>query len=66
MATIVPQPPAVATILKGVLDWLDDEPSVQAAIVDDLAKMVEHCHDGKELRDLSGQIRDLRRTFEGG
>jgi len=59
MATTLATRPAVATILKGILDWLDDEPTVPAAIVDDLAKMVERC------RDLSARVRDLRLTFEG-
>jgi len=58
------RPPAVATILKGILDWLDDEPTVQALIVEDLARMIERCRDGEELRDLSLQIHDLMRTYE--
>jgi len=58
------RPPAVATILKGILDWLDDEATIQAAIVEDLARMIERCRDGEELRDLSVQIRNLMLTFE--
>jgi len=58
------RPPAVATILKGILDWLDNEPTIQAAIVEDMARMIERCHDGEELRDLSVQIRDLMLNFE--
>lgn len=57
--TALQRPPAIARILKGILDWLDDKPTLEACIVEDVARMIELCKDREELRDLSVQIREL-------
>ena len=58
------RPTAMATILKGIIDWLGDEPTIAASIVDDVAAMIAMCADGEELRDLSVQIRQLRFSYQ--
>jgi len=57
--TELQRPPAIARILRGILDWLEDRPTLEASIVEDVARMIERCEDGEELRDLSVQIREL-------
>lgn len=58
------RPAAVATVLRGIVDWLTDEPTLEAQIVEDVARMIERCDDGEELRDLAVQIRQLMFSFE--
>jgi hypothetical protein len=55
---------AVRAILRGVMDWITDEPTIEALIVEDVARMIARCDDREELRDLSVQIRDLMFDFE--
>ena len=55
---------AMALILEGIADWLMDECTVRAGIVEEVARMVEKCRDGEELRDLSVQLRDMAFGFE--
>lgn len=58
------RPKAMARLLKGIIDWLADEPTVAASIVESVAGMIEKCEDGEELRDLSVQIRQLMFSYE--
>jgi hypothetical protein len=55
---------AMATILEGIVHWLTDEPTIEAGIVEDLARMIEQCGDREELRDLSVQLREMALGFE--
>ena len=57
------RPKAVVTILKGIADWLTDEPTIEALIVEDLARAIEKCSDREELRDLSVQARAMAFSF---
>ena len=57
------RPAAVASILRGILDWITDECTLEAGIVEDVARMIERCQDREELRDLSVQIRALMWGF---
>ena len=58
------RPKAVVTILKGIADWLTDEPTIEALIVEDLARAIEKCSDREELRDLSVQVRAMAFSFQ--
>ena len=58
------RPQAVARILKGVVDWLTDEPTLEAGIVEDLARMIERCEDQEELRDLAVEVRAMMFSYE--
>ena len=55
---------AVTVLLKGIVDWLTDEPTLAASIIEDVARMIARCEDGEELRDLSVQIRQLMFRFK--
>jgi hypothetical protein len=55
---------AVKLLLRGIVDWISDEPTIAALIVEDVARMVALCEDSEDLRDLSVQIRDLMFEFE--
>jgi hypothetical protein len=57
------RPQAMATILKGIVDWLTDEPTIEAGTVEDLARAIEKCGDREELRDLSVQVRNLALSY---
>jgi len=54
---------ALMTIVKGVVDLCTGRCTVAGSIVEDLARMIERCQDGEELRDLSVQVRDLMFHF---
>lgn len=52
------RPKSIAIILKGIVDWLTDEPTVAAGIIEDLARAIEKCDDQEDLRDLSIYMRE--------
>ena len=53
------RPAAMARIVKGIMDWLTDEPTIEAGMVEELARAIEKCEDREEVRDLSVQLRDF-------
>jgi len=55
---------AVAVILKGIVDWLTDQCTIQAGIVEDLARAIGKCNDSEELRDLSVRVREMAIRYE--
>jgi hypothetical protein len=57
------KPPAVATLAKGIVNWVNDNPTTEALIVEDLGRMIERCGTRGELADLALQIRMLAFTF---
>jgi hypothetical protein len=58
------RPAAVAYILRGILDWLADKPTLAACIVEDIARAIEECGDDTEaIRHLSVVTRDLGMNF---
>jgi hypothetical protein len=55
---------AVQMLLRGILEWITDEPTITALIIEDIARMIEDCGDVEELRYLSVEIRNLMMDFE--
>jgi len=55
---------AVQALQRGIAEWITDEPTLLALIIEDVARMIAQCQDGEELRDLSVQIRDLMLDYQ--
>jgi len=59
------RPQAVIKLLKGLVEWLTDEPTIECGIVEDLARAMELCGDDREaLRDFSVQLRNFALRYE--
>ena len=58
-------PRAVLHVLRGIIDWLTDEPTIEGGMIEDLARAIEKCGDDREaLRDLSVQVRNLALFYQ--
>lgn len=58
-------PRAVLHLLRGIIDWLTDAPTIEGGMVEDLARAIEKCGDDREaLRDLSVQVRNLALFYQ--
>ena len=55
---------ALAKVLRGIVDVITGECTIEGGIVEDVCRMIERCQDREELRDLSVQVRDLNFRFE--
>lgn len=58
-------PAAVVKLLKGIVEWVTDEPTLEGGIVEDLARAIEKCGEDREaLRDLSVELRAFALRYE--
>jgi len=55
---------AVQMLLRGIIEWITDNPTLGALIIEDIARMIERCNDVEEIRDLAVQIRNMMMEFE--
>ena len=55
---------AVQTLQQGITEWITGEHTIASLIIEDVARMIEQCQDGEELRDLSVQVRDLMLNYQ--